>query len=135
MGAFLDIAEPNVLWRAMRPGSGHPRTRSKRAAIQREDSSGMSSPTGSRGRKDGRPFRYRNKGNMAVVGKNFAILRVRPFAQQRPVTWQVWAALHVLALLRHQETGSASLTQWFWSISAGQRSSRLISEGPRSSAS
>jgi NADH dehydrogenase len=27
-----------------------------------------------KGRKNGRPFRYRDKGSMAVVGKNFAIL-------------------------------------------------------------
>ena len=31
-----------------------------------------------RGRKPPRPFRYFDKGNMAVVGKNFAIMESRP---------------------------------------------------------
>jgi len=87
-----------------------------------------------RGRKDGRPFRYRNKGNMAVVGKNFAILESGHLRSSGFVTWLVWAALHVLALPQLQNRFRV-LTQWFWSYMSGQRSSRLISEGPRSSAS
>ena len=50
------------------------------------------------------------------------------------VTWLVWAALHVLALPQLQNRFRVQ-TQWFWSYLSGQRSSRLISEGPRSSGS
>jgi NADH dehydrogenase len=87
-----------------------------------------------RGRKDGRPFRYRNKGNMAVVGKNFAILESGHLRSSGFVTWLVWAVLHVLALPQLQNRFRVQ-TQWFWSYLSGQRSSRLISEGPPSSAS
>jgi NADH dehydrogenase len=50
------------------------------------------------------------------------------------LTWLVWAALHVLALPQLQNRFRVQ-TQWFFSYLSGQRSSRLISEGPRSSAS
>jgi NADH dehydrogenase len=82
------------------------------------------------GRNDGRPFRYRSRGNMAVVGKNFAILETRHLHSSGFLTWLVWAALHVLALPQLQNRFRVQ-TQWFWSYLTGQRSSRLISENPR----
>jgi NADH dehydrogenase len=83
-----------------------------------------------RGRKDGRPFRYRNKGNMAVVGKNFAVLDAGHLHTSGFLTWLVWAVLHVLTLPQLQNRFRVQ-TQWFWSYLTGQRSSRLISEAPR----
>ena len=83
-----------------------------------------------RGRTDGKPFRYRSKGNMAVVGKNFAILETRHFRSSGFLTWVVWALLHVLALPQLQNRFRVQ-TQWFWSYLTGQRSSRLIAEAPR----
>ena len=47
------------------------------------------------------------------------------------LTWLIWAVLHVLALPQHQNRFRVQ-TQWFWSYVTGQRSSRLISEPPRS---
>jgi NADH:ubiquinone reductase (H+-translocating) len=84
--------------------------------------------------KDGRLFRYRSKGNMAVVGKNFAILEAGHLRTSGFLTWLVWAALHVLALPQFQNRFRVK-TQWFWSYLTGQRSSRLISEAPRPPAS
>ena len=56
----------------------------------------------------------------------------RIFAQQRFATWLVWAVLHVLALPQLQNRLRVQ-TQWLWSYLSGQRSSRLIYEGPRRS--
>ena len=113
---------------------GHPVPGVAQAAIQQGRFVGRVIANRVRGRKDGRPFRYRNKGNMAVVGKNFAILESGHLRSSGFVTWLVWAALHVLALPQLQNRFRVQ-TQWFWSYLSGQRSSRLISEGPRSSAS
>jgi NADH dehydrogenase len=138
VGAFMDIAEaPNVFVvgdAATITQDGHPVPGVAQAAIQQGGFVGHLIANRVRGRKDGRPFRYRNKGNMAVVGKNFAILESGHLRSSGFVTWQVWAALHVLALPQLQNRFRV-LTQWFWSYLSGQRSSRLISEGPRSSAS
>jgi NADH dehydrogenase len=104
------------------------------AAIQQGRFVGRLIANRTRGRKDGRPFRYRNKGNMAVVGKNFAVLEAGWLRTGGFLTWLVWAALHVLALPQLQNRFRVQ-TQWFWSYLTGQRSSRLISETPRPPAS
>jgi NADH:quinone reductase (non-electrogenic) len=138
VGAFMDIPEaPNVFVAgdaATMTQDGHPVPGVAQAAIQQGRFVGHLIANRVRGRKDGRPFRYRNKGNMAVVGKNFAVLESGHWRSSGFVTWQIWAALHVLALPQLQNRFRV-LTQWFWSYLSGQRSSRLISEGPRSSGS
>src|SRR5712671_3121568 len=138
VGAFMDIPEaPNVFVvgdAATMTQDGHPVPGVAQAAIQQGRFVGHVIANRVRGRKDGRPFRYRNKGNMAVVGKNFDILESGYLRSSGFVTWLVWAALHVLALPQLQNRFRVQ-TQWFWSYLSGQRSSRLISEGPRSSAS
>ena len=44
-----------------------------------------------KGREPKRPFRYFDKGNMAVVGKNFAILEAGRFRMSGFMTWLIWA--------------------------------------------
>jgi NADH dehydrogenase len=137
VGAFLDILEaPNVFVAgdaATITQDGHPVPGVAQAAIQQGKFVGRVITSRVKGRKDGRPFRYRNKGNMAVVGKNFAVLEAGHLHTSGLLTWLVWAVLHVLALPQLQNRFRVQ-TQWFWSYVSGQRSSRLISEGPRSSA-
>jgi NADH:ubiquinone reductase (H+-translocating) len=136
VGAFLDIPEaPNVFVAgdaASMTQDGHPVPGVAQAAIQQGKFVGRVIASRVRGRKDGRPFRYHNKGNMAVVGKNFAVLEAGHLRTSGFLTWLVWAALHVLALPQLQNRFRVQ-NQWFWSYLSGQRSSRLISEGPRSS--
>src|ERR1700676_5003003 len=138
VGPFMDIPEaPNVFVvgdAATMTQDGHPVPGVAQAAIQQGRFVGPLIANRVRGRKDGRPFRYRNKGNRAVVGKNFAILEAGHLRSSGFVTWLVWAALHVLALPQLQNRFRVQ-TQWIWSYLSGQRSSRLISEGPRSSSS
>jgi NADH dehydrogenase len=78
-----------------------------------------------------RPFRYFDKGEIAVVGKNFAILesgRIR--LTGFPAFW-LWALIHVMSLPQLQ-TRRRVWAQWLWTYLTGQRSSRLIPEGPPS---
>jgi NADH:ubiquinone reductase (H+-translocating) len=82
------------------------------------------------GREPKRPFRYRDKGNMAVVGKNFAILESGRLRTSGFVTWLVWVFLHLMSLPQLQNRMRVQ-TQWFWSYFTGQRGSRLIPEPPR----
>jgi NADH dehydrogenase len=82
------------------------------------------------GRVSRRPFRYFDKGNMAVVGKNFAVLERGRIRMSGFVTWLIWAFIHVMFLPQLQNRLRVQ-RQWFWSYWTGQRSSRLISEAPR----
>ena len=83
-----------------------------------------------KGREVKRPFRYFDKGNMAVVGKNYAVLERGSLRTGGFLTWLVWAFVHVLSLPQLQNRLRVQ-HQWVWSYFTGQRSSRLIPESPR----
>jgi NADH:ubiquinone reductase (H+-translocating) len=82
-----------------------------------------------KGKAARRPFRYFDKGSMAVVGKNFAVLERGRIRTSGFTTWLVWVFIHVLFLPQLQNRLRVQ-RQWFWSYWTGQRSSRLISEAP-----
>jgi NADH:ubiquinone reductase (H+-translocating) len=83
-----------------------------------------------KGRKVKRPFRYFDKGSMAVVGKNYAVLERGWLQTSGFMTFLVWAFVHILSLPQLQNRLRVQ-RQWFWSYFTGQRSSRLIPEPPR----
>ena len=71
------------------------------------------------------PFSYFDKGNMAVVGKGFAVLESHKVRVSGFGAWLAWAAIH----LQFLATSSLRLTvflQWVWTYITGQRGSRLI---------
>jgi NADH dehydrogenase len=73
------------------------------------------------------PFRYSDKGSMAVIGKNFAILETGRIRMSGFLAWLAWAFVHMVALPQRQNRMRVRL-QWLWSYFTGQRSSRLMSE-------
>jgi NADH dehydrogenase len=81
------------------------------------------------GRKVERPFRYFDKGNMAVVGKNYAVLERGWLRTSGFLTWLVWAFVHILSLPQLQNRLRVQ-RQWLWTYFTGQRGSRLIPEQP-----
>jgi NADH dehydrogenase len=74
-----------------------------------------------------RAFRYFNKGNLAVVGKNFALLERNDVRLSGFVAWLAWAFVH-LAFLPQLQNRLRVEIQWLWSYCTGQRGSRLIPE-------
>ena len=78
------------------------------------------------------PFRYFDKGNMAVIGKNFAIMESGRLRLAGLSAWLIWAFIH-LAVLPQMQNRRRVQNQWFWSYFTGQRGSRLVSEAPRPS--
>jgi NADH dehydrogenase len=110
--------------------NGRPVPGVAQAAIQQGRYVGQVISRGLKGREPKRPFRYIDKGNMAVVGKNFAILESGRLRMSGLVTWLVWVFLHLMSLPQLQNRLRVQ-AQWFWSYFTGQRSSRLIPEAPR----
>ena len=82
-----------------------------------------------KGRQVKRPFRYFDKGNMAVVGKNYAVLERGWLRTSGFLTWLAWAFVHILSLPQMQNRLRVQ-RQWVWSYFTGQRASRLIPEPP-----
>jgi len=73
------------------------------------------------------PFRYVDKGNMAVIGRGFAILDSRFTTMSGLPAWLAWAFVHLLFL---PATGNRIRvwTQAMWCFLTHQRSSQLIVE-------
>ena len=77
------------------------------------------------GKPSRKPFRYFDKGNMAVIGAGFAILQAGRLQASGIIAWLAWAAIH----LQFLSTGSLRFTvflQWIWSFLTGQTGVRLI---------
>ena len=72
-----------------------------------------------------RPFRYFDKGNLAVVGKGFAVLQSGKVHMSGFAAWLVWAAIH-LQFLAQSSLRVSVLVQWVWTYCTGQRGSRII---------
>jgi NADH dehydrogenase len=77
------------------------------------------------GKSASAPFRYFDKGNMAVVGKGFAVLQSGKVHVSGFLAWLAWAAVHLQFLAQSSLRVSVFL-QWVWTYLTGQRGSRLI---------
>jgi NADH dehydrogenase FAD-containing subunit len=73
------------------------------------------------------PFRYFDKGNIAVIGRNFAILDSGRLRLSGFVAWLAWAAIHI-AFLPQAGNRLMVFTQWAWSYVTKQGGARLILE-------
>jgi NADH dehydrogenase FAD-containing subunit len=71
------------------------------------------------------PFRYFDKGNLAVVGKGFAVLQSGKVHASGFLAWLVWAAVH-LQFLAQSSLRVSVFVQWVWTYFTGQRGSRII---------
>src|ERR1700686_843907 len=72
-----------------------------------------------------KPFKYFDKGNMAVVGKGFAVLQTGKIHLSGFTAWLAWAAVH-LQFLATSSLRVSVFVQWVWTYLTGQRGSRLI---------
>jgi NADH dehydrogenase FAD-containing subunit len=71
------------------------------------------------------PFRYFDKGNLAVVGKNFAVLQSAGLQLSGFMAWLVWAVIHIQFLAETSMKFSVFL-QWVWTYLSGKRGAQLI---------
>ena len=72
-----------------------------------------------------KPFRYFDKGTMAVVGKGFAVLHSGWVNLSGFLAWMAWAAVH-LEFLGQSSLRVSVFVQWVWTYLTGQRGARLI---------
>ena len=72
-----------------------------------------------------RPFRYRDYGNMATIGRAAAIADLGPLHLSGWPAWVAWLFLHIMKLVGFRNR-LAVLLQWAWAYVTYQRSVRLI---------
>jgi energy-coupling factor transporter ATP-binding protein EcfA2 len=73
-------------------------------------------------------FRYRDKGNMATVGRAEAVIVTKHFARHGLLAWLLWWAVHIAALVGFRNRVLV-MFHWAWSWLTFKRGARLIT-GP-----
>jgi len=70
-------------------------------------------------------FRYRNKGDLATVGRSFGIVEMGSLQLSGWLGWMIWLLVHILYLIGFRNRFLV-LFQWAWAYLTYQRSARLI---------
>jgi NADH dehydrogenase len=73
----------------------------------------------------GRPFRFRNRGNLAVIGRKAAVVQFDSLQLRGFVAWLVWGIVHVYLLVGFQNRMLVTL-RWLWGYLTWQRGARII---------
>ncbi len=76
-----------------------------------------------------RSFRYKDRGNMATVGRNVAVADIKGLKLTGFIAWLAWAVVHVFNLIGYKNRVLVSL-QWILAYVTFQRGARLITEEP-----
>jgi NADH dehydrogenase len=71
------------------------------------------------------PFRYRERGNTAIVGRNAAVFDFGRFRLKGRIGWLLWAVVHIY-LLTGFENRALVAVHWLWMYLTYQRGARLI---------
>jgi NADH dehydrogenase len=73
----------------------------------------------------GRPFRYRNKGQLAVIGRNQAVADFGRLRFAGFPAWIVWVFVHIMYLVEY-DNRVLVLVQWAFDYLTRKRGARLI---------
>lgn len=71
------------------------------------------------------PFRFRNRGNAGVIGRNAAFFDFGRWRATGFLAWLLWAIIHVWLLVGFENRMRVAL-QWLWAYLTYQRGARLI---------
>ncbi len=77
--------------------------------------------------QDAPPFHYRDKGNLATIGRGAAVADIKPFHLSGLLAWIIWVFVHLWYLIGF-ENRLLVLVQWFFSFVTHGRGARLITE-------
>jgi NADH dehydrogenase len=86
-------------------------------ALARKIRSGADSP----------PFRFKNRGNTAIIGRHAAVFDFGWWRIRGWLAWSFWALIHVYLLVGFQHRLMVAI-QWLWRYVTYERGSRLIVE-------
>ena len=75
-----------------------------------------------------RPFRYRDKGIMATIGRHAAVAQVGPLSFRGSIGWFVWLFVHLYYIIGYRNR-LVVLISWAWNYVFYDRPIRLITRG------
>lgn len=82
------------------------------------------------GRAEDRPFRYRDWGNLATIGRRSAVVDWGRLRLRGWPAWWLWGGVHIYFLINLRSRLIVAL-QWLWAYLTFDRGARLITEQAR----
>jgi NADH dehydrogenase len=82
-----------------------------------------------KGKREGKPFRYWDKGSLATVGRAYAVADLGKVRFTGFIGWLVWTVVHIFYLIGFRNRVIVML-QWAWIYLTFQRGARLITLEP-----
>ncbi len=77
------------------------------------------------GQELNKPFHYRDKGNLATVGRSYAIVDIGKIRLTGFFAWLLWLAVHIYFLVGFRNR-LVAIFQWSWTYFTYSRGARLI---------
>ncbi len=77
-----------------------------------------------------KPFHYFDKGSMATVGRNKAVVDTKLFKTQGFLAWYIWMFVHLMSITGFRNK-VLTFISWLWSYISYDRSNRLIIGKPK----
>lgn len=77
-----------------------------------------------------RPFRYRDKGQLAVIGRGHAVADLGKVRAEGFIAWLLWIFVHIFFLIGFRNR-IVVLFEWAWSYVTFQRGARVITDAWR----
>lgn len=77
------------------------------------------------GKEQNKPFHYRDKGNLATVGRSYAIVDIGKIRLTGFFAWLLWLAVHIYFLVGFRNR-LVAIFQWAWQYLTYDRGARLI---------
>ncbi|MCX6405276.1 MAG: FAD-dependent oxidoreductase, partial [Actinobacteria bacterium] len=72
-----------------------------------------------------KPFKYKDKGSMATIGRHKAVVQVNNFKLAGPLAWLAWLWLHLFYLLGGRNK-IGTIADWTWNYLTFDRANRHI---------
>ena len=79
------------------------------------------------------PFRYRDPGNMATIGRRAGVADFGWVSLRGPIAWWLWGIVHIYFLIDFRSRLTVSIN-WLWSFLTYKRGARLITSDTPSAA-
>lgn len=81
-------------------------------------------------KKSPKPFRYKDLGSMATVGRNHAVADLNAVKLTGFIAWLVWMFIHLISIIGFRNKFFVLLS-WLWSYFSYDKSNRLIIARPK----
>jgi NADH dehydrogenase len=113
---------------SVRDGEGVPRVLPGLAPVAMQEGRYAANAVRSRLRgKDAPLFRYRDKGNLATIGRAAAVADIRGLRLSGSIAWLTWLLVHLWYLVGFQNR-IVVFIRWAFSFATHGRGARLITE-------